>query len=82
MMQGQAQGGGGWGVVATGSDGVGGEEEQEQEEEKAVTLSEEEGERARRGLLGVEEKVLECVMGAEQLGGWLAEVLECVALLS
>ena len=45
-------------------------------------LSEEEGERARVGLAGVETVVLDVVSrGTEQVGEWLGEVLEGIAVL-
>ena len=81
MMPGQGMNGwGGLAGVVGGKGSEGGQREDDEEEEVkevgGVLLTEEEGERARAGLIGVEQMVLDCVARGEALGNWLAEVSE------
>lgn len=65
----------GWSV-----NGAGPEKEREEvvKEVGGTLLNEEEGERARAGLMAVEGIVLDCVARGESLANWLAEVSRVV----
>lgn len=81
---GQGMNGSGWAsVVGGGQEGGNNQEEEEMEmemeegkkgEAEGQLLTEEEGERARAGLVGIEESVLDWAARGEALGNWLAEV--------